>query len=364
MSDIDILTVDSEIKQHFVDELDNLPIYKSKLDDLEHTLHTKNLKQRFVNILKKEIEELKVVISHIESGYDRNFYVAETAEYIEKYKIILRTPIKMSFLGKPIHNMKEKSNVISKYLEKAQSYTELGVDKVKKNNRIICNNCPNKKTFDIIDECVYICLMCGAQQDILLHTSSYKDTDRVNISSKYTYDRKVHFRDCINQYQGKQNCTIDPKVYVELEDQFERHHLLKGKKGDKKELRFSNITKNHIHLFLKELEFTKHYENINLIHYNMTGKKPDDISHLEDLLLNDFDALTELYDKQYKNKVGFDRKNFINTQYVLYQLLTKYKHYCGKDDFTILKTMERKSFHDSITSDLFQQKGWNFSPLF
>ena len=35
----------------------------------------------------------------------------------------------------------------------------------------------------------------------------------------------------------------------------------------------------------------------------MTGKKPDDISYLEDKLLIDFDILVETYDKHFKNKV-------------------------------------------------------------
>ena len=43
---------------------------------------------------------------------------------------------------------------------------------------------------------------CGITKEIFCYTSSYKDTERANISSKYMYDRKVHFRDCINQYQG------------------------------------------------------------------------------------------------------------------------------------------------------------------
>jgi hypothetical protein len=94
----------------------------------------------------------------------------------------------------------------------------------------------------------------------------------------------------------------------------------------------------------------------------MTGKKPDDISHLEDLLLADFDLLVETYDKNFKNKV--DRVNFISTQYVLYQLLQRRKHPCRKEDFVILKTMDRKSFHDSVCRDLFGVLGWNFSPLY
>ena len=109
------------------------------------------------------------------------------------------------------------------------------------------------------------------------------------------------------------------------------------------------------------MEYTKHYENINLIHYNLTGVKPDNISYLEDKLLDDFDALTELYDKRFKN---IDRKNFINTQYVLYQLLMRHKHSCIKEDFTILKTIDRKAFHDDICKILFEEKGWNHHPFF
>ena len=54
-------------------------------------------------------------------------------------------------------------------------------------------------------------------------------------------------------------------------------------------------------LGFKELGFPKHYENVTLIHYNITGKKPDDISYLEDKLLADFDLLVETYDKNFKN---------------------------------------------------------------
>ena len=98
------------------------------------------------------------------------------------------------------------------------------------------------------------------------------------------------------------------KFILTLSINFERHHLLIGNSKTPKKQRFNNITKDHIHLFLKELEYTKHYENVNLIHYNITDKKPDDISHLEDKLLHDFDLLTDLYDKKFKNKPGFERK--------------------------------------------------------
>lgn len=361
----DILNIDNRIKETFDDRVKMVPVLTKKVKDLILTLNSNNLNKRLSKKISEHINTITTEIKDIKSMHEYNFYIAETAELIEKYKNILKTPMKVSFVSEKKIKNKEKDEIIYKYIQKAQKYITRDITNLFNlstgNNKIICTNCGNKKQFDVIDECIYVCINCGSQQEILLHTSSYKDIDRVNISSKYTYDRKVHFRDCMNQYQGKQNSTIDKKIYKDLEDQFEKHHLLC--KGSTKK-RFRKINKDHIHLFLKELEYTKHYENINLIHYNMTGKKPDDISHLEDDLLNDFDLLTDLYDKNYKNKKDFVRKNFINTQYVLYQLLTKYKHPCKKDDFTILKTVDRKSFHDTISSDLFSQLGWSFTPLF
>lgn len=365
MSHLDILNVDAKIKQKFREEEEKLPEYTQKLYELEQTLN-KNIRRRSYQILLSNISELKTKINDIIHSQKLNFYISKTAQLLENYRNILQTPVKLSFMGRDTVDNKEKNKIISKYLEIAEEYIEIDRDNSFLNSKciVICDNCPNKKLFDIVDNSIYICLICGSQQEILLHTSSYKDVDRVNISSKYTYDRKVHFRDCINQYQGKQNSTIEDDVFTDLIDQFNKHYLLIGDENTPKETRFSKITKEHVHLFLKELEYSKHYENVNLIHYQITGNKPDDISYLHDNLLNDFDILVDLYDKKFKNKYGFDRKNFMNTQYILYQLLIKHKHPCKKEDFTILKTIDRKAFHDDVTKVLFEELGWNMSPLF
>lgn len=361
MSKIDIINIDARIKKKYREEIDKITEYKEKLYELQKTLQT-NLSFRIKCEVQKNIKKISKKIENTNNLY---FYISESAYLLEDYKKILQTPVKMNFLGQTSNENESKKEVVIKYLEIARKYSNLDIEISSTNSKKVkCNNCKNAKGFDIIDNSVYICLLCGSQQEIILHTSNYKDIDRINISSKYTYDRKVHFRDCINQYQGKQNSNIDKQVYIDLEDQFKKHHLLVGKDTDRKEKRFKNITKEHIHIFLKELNFTRHYENVNLIHYQLTGIKPDDISYLEDKLLNDFDLLTDLYDKKFKNKIGFERKNFINTQYVLFQLLSRYNHPCKREDFTILKTVDRKSFHDEVAKSCFEELGWNHTPMF
>jgi len=366
----DILLIDQKIQDSFKGEQEKLPKYQSRMKELKLTL--KSLKGEDLkgkqNKAKKEVEknilELQEEIDKISDGGKYNLYLAETAELVEKFRKILKVPIKLSFMGKEKENKdsKEKKDVIDAYIKIAQKYYNIPLKQTDKDDIVTCDNCENKKDF-IIDENSYICEECGAQQDNKsMNNTSYKDADRVNISAKYSYDRKVHFRDCFLQYQGKQNCTIEQKVYDDLEDNFEKHYLLIGDKNTKKEIRFSKITKEHVLMFLKELGYSKHYENVILIHYNMTGKKPDDISYLEDRLLSDFDELVETYDKHFKNKV--DRVNFISTQFVLYQLLQRHKHPCKKEDFVILKTVERKEFHDNITSELFAKLHWSFYPTY
>jgi hypothetical protein len=359
-NDIDILKIHKDISLKFKEDMLNISKYREKLLELEKYTKMRTLNQKLD--IKTSYNKLKTEIDDIQSQSTLNFYITESAYLISEYQKILKTPIKLNFIGKPIKSDKDKKKIISLYLEVAKRYIEIDYDHhSSKKQKIICDNCPNKKKFDIIDGNTYICLDCFSQQVVIIHTSSYKDIDRINISSKYTYDRKVHFRDCINQYQGKQNSTIEQKVYDDLEDEFRSHHLLVGNVDTKREERFKRINKEHIILFLKELDYAKHYENNILIHYNLTGQKPDDIGYLEDKLLDDFDALTNLYDKKFKN---IDRKNFINTQYVLFQLLTRHKHPCIKEDFTILKTIDRKSFHDDICKILFEDLGWNHTPYF
>jgi hypothetical protein len=359
-NEINILTINSKILNIFKDDINRLPEYNNKLENIDKSLKT-NTKPKILSILQKNKEELIKYINDLENNTSLNFYIAESAELLEKYKVILNAPMKMNFLGKIAKTNKEKQSIINEYLQIANKYVDIEMEmEIKsKKDKIVCKNCNNKE-FDILEGNIYVCIICSAQQKIMKNIQSYRDIDRINISSKYVYDRRIHFRDCINQYQGKQNSTVKQEVYDNIEKTLELHHLLVGDIDTPKNIRFQKIQKTHVNMFLKELDYTKHYENLNLIYHNLTGNKLNDISHLEEKLIEDFDILTSIYDKEYKD---IDRKNFINTQYVLYQLLLKHKYSCSIEDFTILKTIDRKAFHDEVLSNLFGILGWNFVPL-
>lgn len=356
-SDIDIIEIDYKIKKMFKDAKEHVHVYVNRLEEINKTLQNPNINKKYIKSLTKNKNDMIQIIHKLENDINLNFYLFESEQIITKYKNLLNIPVKVNFMGKPLKKNNSKELLISKYLNTACKYID--IDYKKKDKKITCKNCNNNK-FEIINKNIYICTNCFSQQSVIMYVSSYNDSTRINISTKYMYDRKIHFRDCINQYQGKQNNSILQKVYDDLIEQFQRHHLVNNQYTDKKR-KFSRITKEHILMFLKELNHTKHYENVHLIHYNITNVKPDDISYLEQQLLYDFDALTELYDKRFKH---IKRKNFINTQYVLFQLLRRHKHDCDKNSFTNLKTLDRKSFHDDICKTLFEELGWNHEPYY
>ena len=363
MNNIDILLIHRNILKKFNEERENINKYEKEIKKIKNSLNSL-LTYRMKNNLKNNLIKLQQKLDNINSNKLFNFYIMESTEIIEKYKKILQKPVVFSFFGKRENKRQEKDELIRNYIKIAKKYTTIenisNLSPQKKINKT-CNYCKSSKCLETVEN-EEICLECGKVTHISSTNSSYKDSERINMTAKYTYDRKVHFKDCINQYQGKQNVNILPEVYEKLTEQFQLHGLLQNSRNKIK--KYEKITKKHVFLFLKELGYSKHYEDVILIHYNLTGKNPDNISHLEPKLLEDFDLLVLQYDKKYKKNNKLSRKNFINTHYVLYQLLRRHKYNCKKSDFNILKSNERKSFHDKICKELFKELNWNFTTTF
>lgn len=364
MSEVDIIGLDAEIHKKFQDDLSNLPKFEEKLKELENRLKKETLAKK----TKKQLLECKTLLSEfiddVKNEKSKSFYILECYPIIEEYKKSLVKPKKISFMGRAkVEEKDEKvSAIILSYVEAVKRYINHIIKNYhspkKKNVAITCIRCDGKN-FEA-EESDNICLDCGCQQRKECVITSYKDVDRTNVTSKYSYERSIHFRDRIAQYQGTQFTTIHNEVYTGLEECFKKYGLLID--SPIKEIKYSKITKEHIVLFLEELEYDKFREDVNLIHYKITGVKPDDISHLEKDLLKDFEILSALYDK--KNKGSKTERKSITSYYVLYQLLCARKHPCNKADFKLLKTLDRQIDHDVKYESLFEELGWTFTPLF
>lgn len=369
--DTDIISMDLQIQRMFQSELKNVDLYREKVTEITRILEQdgSQLDEPIKKRLHQSILDYNTLINTISSEETLNFYITESVPILEKYKLLLRTPLKMTFIGSCKSNDTEKNRLIADYLSVAKKYTNISIaGEVKGTSRSIsqmsCDNC-KRRSLILSEGIIYICTSCGFEKEVLANTLSYKDMSRTNILQKYSNERQSHFRDCIKQFQGKQNCKTDlTYVYDALEDQFEKHHMLVGNKDTPKEIRYQNIEQEHVYLFLKELGLDKQYVNARYIYSVITGKKCPDISHIEEQLMIDFDLLVNLYIKRFKYEKKIERKSFMNIHYVFFQLLSKNKYPVRKEDFNILKTIDRKAFHDDVFKQLFEELGWNHTPFF
>jgi hypothetical protein len=184
-----------------------------------------------------------------------------------------------------------------------------------------------------------------------IKTMIYDDLSRINFAQKYKYDKKLHFKDIILQYQGLQTKNIPQKVYDDIDDMIKKHNLVK-----------ENITKEHLRGFLIECGHNKYYEDLHLIYHKITAKPLPNIQKYEKKLYEDFDLLVDTFlklDNLNKN----NRKNFLSGHYVLKQLLKRHNYQVPEGDLNTLKTLSRTREHDEIYQRCCDILSWSFSPM-
>ena len=189
----------------------------------------------------------------------------------------------------------------------------------------------------------------GNTNSLLSSSSAASASISSAASSKfYKYDRVTHFRNSINKYQGKYR-SVPVDLFAAIDVLIKKHNIV-------------HVTKSHIRLFLKDLQMSKHYDNINYIfcYYNNCFEQYN-LEHIENNLMDDFVKVLQVYDDL---EWASTRKNFISTHFVLYHLLLKNNVPCNITDFNILKTVDRLRVHDVIMKTIFDKLGWSFQCSF
>lgn len=382
MNTIDILSVhDIIVRDHQktsassgeFSDLTNLSMEKWK--KLYHDISHNNTSEEVLSDVKsKFIQDEKKKLDNF------NFYLIAVVpildDFIQSKSVIQKVSFFRQMNDSIYENKKKMEEIVNRYVHTVETYFpkkysrcwEVENEKCQKRKKIKinlvkeCPSCGISNDAFVLSDNHLVCSSCGTVISITNdNLISFRDIERINIGSKYTYDRKTHFRECIKRFQGKQNVNIPPKVFDDIIEQLISYQLIPSNYLDfEKSVVFSKVKREHFQMILKDLGYSKYYEDIVYIYHRITGHFIPDITHLENDLLNDFDSLLEMYDSTFKH----DRKNFINNQYVLYQLLRKYKYQCRKEDFQFLKTNDRKYYHDVVCQQLFEKLGWNFNSVF
>lgn len=298
------------------------------------------------------------------------FYEQEVSSILDEYDELLKIREPVSFFASKSTSSKENSRrraeLSSQYIEVVSKYTDenFKITTIKNETDtlkdIVCEGCGSVE-FDDSNDHMLICLICGIQQDVVSFSTTFKDTQRLNTTTVYEYDRKTHFKEVLDQYQGKQNTQVDQCIYDTINNFLDLYDLINHdctRRIDK----YSRVTRAHIKSCLKDMKVKKHYDDYIYIHSTLTGQKTPDISRWEGVIQEDHTKMLEVYNTLPDSVVG-SRKNFLNSKYVLQQLHLRHNIPFEKDDFVFLKSMDRMITHNRVCEAIFKVLGWKFSKI-
>ena len=162
---------------------------------------------------------------------------------------------------------------------------------------------------------------------------------------KDSYSRIEHFEDCIKVYQGKNKLKMNDEDIEQIEDYFEENY---GENGI--------ITRRQLEKVCKVLGKKSIKGNENALLMRINPSALDDISHLEEELIDDFKAFSREYDALARD--GLVGKKFIYSKSVLAHLLRRRDHDYRMENLTMVKNKNTIEAHNDVCRLIFERLGW------
>lgn len=321
-----------------------------------------------VTARKERLKEIKKTIDSNDSKSIHKTYVAASETIIQEFMKSMSRPTKINILSGKKSVDSDIKILTKKFFSIAKSFFPSIEIKTEEQNGCSCGN-----ETDFIDDITGNGLICNICGDKIKQPSSEEiSTDnleinkevntRIHLSTKYRYDPKIHFRDAIRQKQGIQNKKIPPEIYTCLENKIKSHRNIYFSEGKTFNEKYKNVTSEHIKEFLTETKNTEYVEDANYFYRYYTGKKCQDLSSIEDTLLADFDIAVGIYDTL-SSDIKEGRKNFLESDFILYQFLRRLGIRVNKNDFEFPRTREILLKHEKIYEEICRIAQWNLEKI-
>ena len=118
------------------------------------------------------------------------------------------------------------------------------------------------------------------------------------------------------------------------------------------------ITKSDLERACSVLDKKVKANEINALLLGIDPRSVDDISHLEEDLINDFKSFSREYDSLVKE--GMVSRKFMYLQSVLYHLLKRRGHSFNMENSTMIKNKKTMKKYNDICRLIFERLGWKF----
>lgn len=348
---MDIFSVDAIVRKYLNDKITSVNLLQRKLEYLTEQRNNNGYTQKLV---QKKVSELRRQIREISSTEEYAYYSYRVADILQTAKDLARES-SISFVPtiQTSNTEDELKEVYIQLLRVASDYvTVTNIPSAPKTTACTCGCDDFVRPID--EDNILICSECGMEINIVDDTPNFKDTDRINLATKYVYTREGHFNDAMRFTEGIQKVDQEKiaKVLKILKKEIKRYGLTtdRGKPN--------SVTKKHVYTFLSEQRLNKHYNDLNLLYFRLTGVKCPEISSMREELLDDFKEISPVIDKV--KPVG--RINSLTVSYILYKLMKRRGFDVSLDDLFILKTKAKLDEHEETMKLAYEELGWTWYP--
>lgn len=211
----------------------------------------------------------------------------------------------------------------------------------------ICAHCKVEKYLHRSDAQL-VCPSCYRIESVLLDPNkpTHKDPPRDHLS--YSYKRMNHLNEWLSQVQAKQNTEIPEEVLLRVLVELRKEGIEKD---------FEKLRSDRVKKILRRLKLSKHYGQVHMIIYNLSGKAPPVMSRTDEDQIRNLFRQMQLPWLLYKPT---GRKNFMGYSYVLYKLCELLNLDELKDYFSLQKNREKTHSHDLCWKKICDHLGWQF----
>lgn len=207
---------------------------------------------------------------------------------------------------------------------------------------------------NVVEDCregYTVCVKCGNAQTANFPQKGYVYTPETTPSSSYTYKRVNHFREWLQQAQGRENTDLTDAI--------------EAVRSEMKINRISNpkreMTPAKVRQYLKKRNMARFYEHVNRIFADITGVEPPQLStELEETFIVMFKQIQEPFERN----VPSNRKNFLSYSYVLNKMCGILQMNEMQQYFPLLKSRDKLQQQDTVWRAICAQLEWPFSSSF
>ena len=361
-TDLDLLKIHETIRNIFSSKLFKKQKELNEIEKLKELYNNKHLSVIEADKIKNDINTRQNEIISFENGTNWNNYVKSSLHILKKYIPLRSNYVKgiAKFNGlnnqdtEDLNIINERLSIIDEYLKIAQHYIKLDITKEVK-DLTMCPAC-GYSFEDMYDDSVNsgVC-ECGYEKNILIKGTTYKDSVRVNVGGRISYEDRTTFIRAFNHHMGVDIGNIPEKLYTMLDSYFTSQNFPTGEYFKQQPL-LENGKKNKtsIKLMAEALSSTHNasfYTYINYICHKYWSWELPKIKDLKDSILEDYDKTQIIYDE---NK---ERDSSLNVQIRLFYHLSCKNYPCNLDDFKILSSRASLKYHHRMFQIMSEKTG-------